>query len=96
MTRAAGLLAGALVLGCGAAATRTEEYYVSDSYSEAIGVAAEATVLWEFAGGCKVAGCLPPLRCNAETELCEPVPCGERSGCPVGTHCNDREHVCEP
>lgn len=78
------------------AASRGDGIYVSDSYAEAGAAAALAGVLWGAAGGCKIEGCEPPLRCNTKTELCEPARCGEGHACPAGTRCNFDERVCEP
>jgi hypothetical protein len=39
--------------------------------------AALAATLWVTAGGCRIAGCTSGMRCNPDTELCEPI---ERPG----------------
>lgn len=110
LVRVTTLLLNTLGLGCGGAAmadwwrdehgggppSRMDGRYVTDSYAEAGGAATLASVLWGVAGGCKIEGCEPPLRCNAKSELCEPARCGEGHSCPVGTRCNHHEHVCEP
>jgi hypothetical protein len=41
-------------------------------FEAALNVALAAT-LWATAGGCKIAGCTANMRCNRETELCEPI-----------------------
>lgn len=57
--------------------------------------AAIAGGLWVGAGGCKINGCEPPMRCNEESQLCERIRCGEsEQGCPAPYECNERRGVC--
>jgi hypothetical protein len=65
------------------------------SAAEAVGTTAWGAILWKVGGGCKIHGCELPRRCNAKTELCEPIPCGEDNACPPGAHCNLQRHECE-
>lgn len=61
----------------------------------AIVTGAAAGAIWATAGGCKVAGCQPPLECNLDTELCQPMRCGEDlGGCPPAYHCDSKTRTC--
>jgi hypothetical protein len=66
------------------------------SAPEAVVTGVAAGALWAGGGGCKVAGCRPPMVCNEGSGFCENAPCGEgHPGCPIGTTCNARKLRCE-
>lgn len=71
-----------------------ETCMVSSDPGVAIGNAAAASAVWAAGGGCKINGCLPPMRCNAKTGLCEHLPCDEGHPCPAGYTCDDDSGTC--
>lgn len=63
---------------------------------EAVVTGVAAGALWVGGGGCKVAGCRPPMVCNERSGLCESPRCGEGYGrCPLGMECNFGKRRCE-
>jgi hypothetical protein len=55
-----------------------------------------AAALWGAGGGCKIAGCQPPLECNLDTGLCQPMRCGEDlRECPPAYHCDMKTRTCK-
>lgn len=63
---------------------------------QALVTGAAAGALWGAGGGCKIAGCQPPLECNHETELCQPMRCGEDlRRCPPAYHCDLGTRTCK-
>jgi hypothetical protein len=67
----------------------------SGDYGEAAATAAAAAVAWT-AVGCTVNGCAAPFRCNADTKMCERIPCGEGQGsCPPTYVCDSDDHLCK-
>jgi hypothetical protein len=62
---------------------------------EALVTGAAAAAMWGAGGGCKIAGCQPPLECNQETERCQPMRCGEDlRGCPPAYYCDLKTRSC--
>ena len=66
---------------------------VSNDPGTAVGHAVAAGGLWA-ARGCNINGCLPPLRCNGETGLCESIKCDEGKQCPSGYECDLDSYTC--
>lgn len=62
---------------------------------QALFTGAAAGALWASAGGCRIAGCQPPLECNPVTELCQPMRCGEDlRRCPPAYQCDMKTRTC--
>jgi hypothetical protein len=67
----------------------------SGDYGEAAATAAASAAAWT-AVGCTANGCEPPFRCNADTKMCERIPCGEGEGaCPPTYICDPDDHLCK-
>jgi hypothetical protein len=63
---------------------------------QAVVTGAAAGALWGAGGGCKIAGCQPPLECNQDTERCQPMRCGEDlRRCPPAYHCDLKTRTCK-
>ena len=69
-------------------------YTTSDSMGAAAVHAGAAAATWA-AVGCTVNGCIPPMQCNAQSKLCEPIPCKEQSACPTGYACDLTRNRCQ-
>lgn len=66
----------------------------SGSYGNAVATVGIAAASWALVG-CSVNGCEPPFRCNAESKMCERIPCHEgKNVCPPGYSCDLEDHVC--
>jgi hypothetical protein len=74
--------------------TGFERCDAENNYGEAVVTGAIAGGLWA-AEGCKINGCEPPYRCNAETERCERPTCGTDTDCPVGYMCDLESSLCK-
>jgi hypothetical protein len=68
--------------------------YVGTSGGEAASLVGTGGVVWA-AGGCKIAGCEPPLTCNKSSGFCQRPRCDEGQTCPNETHCNLRTRRCD-
>jgi len=94
-----------MAIGCGGAPATgycpqgdrnaAQSCFVSTNAAGATTVAATAGALWPIAGGCKVAGCEPPLVCNRDNGFCELPRCDEAQRCPTNLHCNVSTERCE-
>ena len=63
--------------------------------AEAAVTAVAAGAIWVAADGCAVAGCRPPLVCNAQSGFCNYARCDEGGGpCPPGTRCDTKTKTC--
>ena len=63
--------------------------------TEAAVTAVAAGAIWAAADGCAVAGCRPPLVCNAQSGFCNYARCDEGGpACPPGTKCDSTTSTC--